>query len=77
MVRVVVDRVGPGVLWELIMVRRELEESEVFTVVVVVQVREVTLALAVAAVLEDRVRFVLSGVRDVRFLRTQLNLSNL
>tara|TARA_B110000240_G_scaffold189894_1_gene230441 strand:- start:53 stop:265 length:213 start_codon:yes stop_codon:yes gene_type:complete len=70
---VVVDRVGPEVLWELIMVRRELEESEVFTVVVVVQVREETLVKAVAAVLEDRVRFVLSGARDVRFLRTQLN----
>jgi hypothetical protein len=57
------------------MVWLELEEPEVFTVVLVVQVR--AKAPPPAAVLEDRVRFVLSGARDVRFLRTQLNLTNL
>jgi len=70
MVQVVVDQVGAGVLWELI-IQPELEETEVFTVVVVVQGAVARRRPVVGS--EEMEQFVLYGVRDVRFLRTQLN----
>tara|TARA_B110000444_G_C18773735_1_gene563906 strand:- start:606 stop:824 length:219 start_codon:yes stop_codon:yes gene_type:complete len=70
MVQVVVDQVGAGVLWELI-IQPELEETEVFTVVVLVQ-GAVPIKWPVVGS-EEMEQFVLYGVRDVRFLRTQLN----
>ena len=70
MVQVVVDQVGAGVLWELI-IQPELEETEVFTVVVLVQGAVARRRPVVGS--EEMEQFVLYGVRDVRFLRTQLN----
>tara|TARA_Y100000389_G_scaffold37089_1_gene31458 strand:+ start:597 stop:812 length:216 start_codon:yes stop_codon:yes gene_type:complete len=70
MLRVVVVRVVIGVIWERTFHEPQKGVLEVFTVVVLVHVMGcLTLGLART---EEMERFVLSGVRVVRFLQMQI-----
>tara|TARA_B110000240_G_scaffold21067_1_gene21400 strand:+ start:1367 stop:1675 length:309 start_codon:yes stop_codon:yes gene_type:complete len=68
----VVVRVGLMVICRRTTPTRGLEELEVFTVVVVVAVLAALQQTSPPVVPEEMGGFVLSGERDVRFLRTQL-----